>query len=190
MSPTANARPDRIVVVDDDAEHIGRCAVRTQEHEVVELGILHSHRALYAVLDCDFAGLRCLQADDIGQIRRVRAVAPAAIIAHRLFGGSLGRAHFLKLLRCCVTAIGMAVCEQCVGDFGVARRTAELIDFGPVPIEAKPAHPVQDRLDRRVSRPRTVGILDAQQEGAAVVTGIEPVEQRRARAADVQKPGG
>ena len=35
-----------------------------------------------------------------------------------------------------------------------------------------------------------VGVLDAQQELAAGVAGIEPVEQRRARPADVQEAGG
>ena len=40
-----------------------------------------------------------------------------------------------------------------------------------------------------VGRARLVGILDAQQELAAVVAREQPVEQRRARAADVQESG-
>src|SRR5262249_58801820 len=35
-----------------------------------------------------------------------------------------------------------------------------------------------------------VGVLDAQAEGALVVPGEQPVEQRRAAAADVQESGG
>jgi hypothetical protein len=39
-------------------------------------------------------------------------------------------------------------------------------------------------------RALAVGVLDAQQELAAGVAGVEPVEQRRARAADMQEAGG
>jgi hypothetical protein len=46
--------------------------------------------------------------------------------------------------------------------------------------------PVEDRLDRRLGRAGLVGILDPQQELAAVVAGEQPVEQRGARAADMQ----
>ena len=59
-----------------------------------------------------------------------------------------------------------------------------------VPVEPEPAHPVEDRGDRRLGRARAIGILDAQKEGAACVTGIKPVEQSGARTADVQKSGG
>ena len=58
-----------------------------------------------------------------------------------------------------------------------------------VPIEPKPAQAVEDRLHRLRRRAFAVGVLDAQQELAADVLGVEPVEQRRARAADVQEAG-
>ena len=70
------------------------------------------------------------------------------------------------------------------------RPELRLIIFVPVPIEAEPAHAVEDRVDRFVRRARLVGVLDPQQELAAVVAGEQPVEQRRARAADMQEAGG
>jgi hypothetical protein len=72
--------------------------------------------------------------------------------------------------------------EQLVRDLGVAGPELRLVIFVAVPIEAEPAHPVEDRVDRVLGRARLVGILDAQQELAAVVAGEQPVEQRRARA--------
>jgi hypothetical protein len=56
-------------------------------------------------------------------------------------------------------------------DLGMARGAGELIDFLAVPIEPEPAHPVQDRIDRRLGRARAIGIFDAQQELAAVDGG-------------------
>ena len=88
-----------------------------------------------------------------------------------------------------VAAIGVAALEQLVRDLGVARPELRLVIFVAVPIEAEPAHPVEDRVDRLLGRAGLVGVLDAQQEFAAVVAGEQPVEQRRARAADVQEAG-
>ena len=65
----------------------------------------------------------------------------------------------------------------------------ELADRLAVPIEPEPFEPVENRLDRRLRRPFAVGVLDAQQELAAEALGVEPVEQRRARAADMQEAG-
>jgi hypothetical protein len=45
-------------------------------------------------------------------------------------------------------------------------------------------------LLKRFGRAFAVGVLDAQQELAALTLGVEPVEQRRARAADMRKPVG
>ncbi len=59
-----------------------------------------------------------------------------------------------------------------------------------VPVDPEPAEPVQDRLQRLVDVPLPVRVVDAQDETAAVAAGVEPVEQRRAHAADVQETGG
>src|SRR5207248_7859198 len=58
----------------------------------------------------------------------------------------------------------------------------------------EPGQPVDDCGDRFGGRALAVGVLDAQPKDAAipmllVMTRIEPVEQRGAGAADMQKPG-
>ena len=64
-------------------------------------------------------------------------------------------------------------------DLGVARPELRLVIFVAVPIEPEPAHPVEDRVDRLLGRAGLVGVLDPQQELAAVVAGKQPVEQAR-----------
>ena len=54
----------------------------------------------------------------------------------------------------------------------------------------EPFHPVDDGVDRRLGGALTVGVLNAQHHFAAMASGVEPVEERRARAANVQKTGG
>ena len=80
--------------------------------------------------------------------------------------------------------------KQLLGDLAMARGARELEDRLAVPIEAEPGQPVEDGVDGVGGRTLPVGVLDAQQELAAGVPGIEPVEQSRARAADMQIAGG
>ena len=61
----------------------------------------------------------------------------------------------------------------------------KLADRLAVPSEPEPSKPVNDRIDRGVGGALAVRVLDAQQELAAEALGVEPVEQRRPRAADV-----
>src|SRR5262249_60483983 len=59
-----------------------------------------------------------------------------------------------------------------------------------VPVRLEPAQRVDDVLDVLVGGPRAVGVLDAQDERPAVMPRVEPVEERRARAADVEVTRG
>ena len=59
-----------------------------------------------------------------------------------------------------------------------------------VPVEPEPAQPVEDAGDHLPRGPLGVGVLDAQDERAAVAPGVEPVEERRAGAADMQVARG
>src|ERR1700710_1579758 len=52
-----------VVVVDHDGQHVGRVAVATQQHEVVEILVLPDHAALNLILDHGLPGLRCAQPD-------------------------------------------------------------------------------------------------------------------------------
>ena len=186
-----DVRHAHIVIVDDDREHIRRRAFRPQQDHVVQLGVGHGNLALYLIDDGHTAGLRRAEADDercaaaVGRI----AVAPAPVIAHRRLRGALGGAHRLKLVGRGEAFIGVACCQQGVGDPGMAGGTLELHHRRAVPVEAEPAHPVEDRVDGGLRRSRPVGILDAQQEPSAVTPRIQQVEQRRPRPADMQETG-
>src|SRR5262249_43830323 len=61
--------------------------------------------------------------------------------------------------------------------------------FG-IPVESEPGHPMEDRMDRVVRRPIAVGVLDPKEEGPLVMTGKQPVEERRPGTADVEVSGG
>ena len=94
-----------------------------------------------------------------------------------------------------VVAVGVAAGEQLVDGRLVARAALRLevgrvraADLGPfVPVDAQPAEAVEDRRQRRLDVALLVGVVDAQDELAAVPAREQPVEQRRAHAADVQE---
>src|SRR3546814_1152250 len=78
--------------------------------------------------------------------------------------------------------------DVCSSDLlGMAPGARELVDRVAIPVEPEPAQPVEDRVDRGLGGAGAVGILDAQQELAAVVAREQPVEQRGARAADMEE---
>ena len=167
-----------VVIVDHHRQHVGRRAVGAQQDEIVELAVLHRDPALDQVLDDRLALARRLQADDerlAGLL--VVDVAPRAVDAERPALGLGLLALRRELLLGHVAAVGCAALEQLVRDLGVARPELRLVIFVAVPIEAEPAHPVEDRVDRLLGRARLVGVLDPQQELAAVVAGEQPVEQ-------------
>ena len=179
-----------VVVVDHHRQHVGRAPVRAEQDEIVELYVLNRDPALDLVVDRRFALARGLEPDDEGLVALLLGdVAPRAFDAERPALGlgplALRGEFFLRH----VAAIGVAATQHLVGDFRVAGPELRLVIFVAVPIEPEPAHAVEDRVDRLGGRAGLVGIFDAQQELAAMVAGVEPVEQGRARAPDVQKTG-
>ena len=74
---------------------------------------------------------------------------------------------------------------------GLKVRTVRAADLRAlVPVETEPAQAVENALDHVRRRALDVGVLDAQDEDAAVPAREEPVEERGAGAADVQVAGG
>src|SRR5690606_18791369 len=141
------------------------------------------------VLDHGLALARSLETHDESAVAFMGGIAPRAVDPERAplrlgalaLGGELFLAH--------PALVGMAACEQLVRHFGMASPELRLVVFVPVPIGPEPAHPVEDRLDRILRRARLVGVLEPQEEAAAVAPGIEPIEQRGPRAADMEKTG-
>ena len=85
--------------------------------------------------------------------------------------------------------IGMAVGQHLARDLGVTGGARELVGDLAVPLEAEPRQPVEDRCDRGLGGAGAVGVLDAQQERAAVMAREQPVEEGGARPADMQEAG-
>src|SRR5439155_26373045 len=79
---------------------------------------------------------------------------------------------------------------EAVGDFLVALDARALEHQLLVPVEAQPGEAVEDHLRVLVGGASLVGVLDAQQELAALVAGVQPVEQGGAGASDVEVAGG
>src|SRR4029077_12624761 len=121
---------------------------------------------------------------------RCIAVTPRAVIA----GGPACRprhfAHGGKLLSARITAIGLALREQPLGRLTVTRGARELIDWLTVPVELEPAQAIEDGKDRTFRGARPVSVLDAEQHRPTLGPGIEPIEQRRTSATDMQVAGG
>jgi hypothetical protein len=86
--------------------------------------------------------------------------------------------------------IGRARREHLGDHLLVAIHALHLVERTLVVRQAQPLHAVDDGLHRLRRRTRDVGVLDAQDEGAAMAAGIGPGKQRRAGAADVQETGG
>ena len=68
-----------------------------------------------------------------------------------------------------------------------AERAADLGAF--VPVDPDPAEAVEDLADGVLDVPLLVGVVDPEDELAAVMPGQQPVEQGRPHPADVQETG-
>ena len=84
----------------------------------------------------------------------------------------------------------MAALDQLLERLAVALGAFALEDGLAVPVELEPAQGVEDLLDVLLGGALPVGILDPQYELAPLLAGEEPVEERRARAADVERARG
>src|SRR5262249_9166837 len=88
-----------------------------------------------------------------------------------------------------VTVVGPAGGKELLGDLPVPRRAGELEHDLAIPGEAEPGEAVDDRVDCGGGRALAVGVLDPQQHLSAGMAGEQPVEQRCAPAADMEKAG-
>ena len=192
-------------IIHDGREVVGGRAVGAEDHEVIELLGVEGDLAVDGVVDHDVAAiLGHLDTQDVGLAgvdARLgllrREVAAAALVAlEGVLTGLGGLAVGRQLLGRAEAGIRFALGEQALGGLLVEvqalglRIGAEVAaDLGAlVPVEPQPAHGAQDDLGVLLGGARGVGIVDAQDEGAAV--GAGPVVDGGAGAADVQLAGG
>ena len=197
-------RDGHVDVVADDGELIGGQAVGPHNHEVFDRGVVDRDGPVHligkrrlALRDADAHGARPL----CGFHRR-DLVSPepqaVTVVDPALTAGFGRRAFGLQSLCRAIAVVGVAAADQRVGTLAMpaearrlrvgAVRAANLRAF--VPLNPHPAQAAENRPDHLVGRPLGVGVLDAKDERAAVTAGVEPVEQRRAGASDVEVPGG
>ena len=184
-------RHAHVVVVDHHGQHVGGRPVGAQQHEVVEVAVRPGDGALHGIVQRRLTVLRGLEADyglDAGGGLGRVAVTPASVVARRpaFFPGEV--AHLLELGRRGIAMIGPALGQQACGRFAMTLHPLGLIDHVTVPIEPEPRQSVDDGVDGRCRGALAVRVLDPQQHLAAAPPRIEPVEQRRPGAADMQKP--
>src|SRR5262249_48460425 len=128
-------------------------------------------------------------------------VATGARIAEALLGSGarlvLG-SRAVEILLGAVAAVRRARRDQAL-DVGLVHRESlglEVRPVGPaharafVPVEAEPAHRVEDRLHAVLRAALAIGVFDAQDELATLLPGPEPVVQGAAGSPDVQVAGG
>ena len=187
------------MIVDDVGEVVGRQAVALQKHLIVKRLVLHRDVAEDGVVEGGGALLGDALADDVGLaggdaglcfLKRqvaagiVRAVELAGILgALRLFAEAvIGAAALDEQLG--VFAVGVAALGLDVGSHGAA-------DVGAfVVVESALGQRAVDDVGRALDEAALVGILDAEDEGAARVARNEPGVERGAQVADVHIAGG
>ncbi len=131
---------------------------------------------------------RVLEAHDRRDARnRLLAVAAAAVVARLFLARELVVAHLLEFFLRAVTVIRLALGEPLLDDFAISRVALALVERTFVGVEPQPFHAVEDHLHGFGRRSLAVGVLDAQDECAAVSARIEPAEERGPHAADVQQ---
>ena len=181
-----------VVVVDDDREHVGRRAVRAQQDQVVERLVLPGDAALHHVVDHGLALARRAQADDVGA-RRARSPGRRRARASGTAAGGPRPSPARGTPRSPRRSRSSGRRCRARPSRGRPRRGGRRASNWLIasPSQSRPSQRSPSKIAAVASgrRAGAVGVLDAQQEGAAGVAGVEPVEQRGARAADVQVAG-
>ena len=135
--------------------------VGAQDHEALDVLVVELDRAVHAV-------------GERGLSRRHLEADRAAV-----FEGLSARQQLARGGAVAIEPLRLEVRRMRAADFGAL-----------IPVDAEPAQAVENAGDHLGLRALDVGVFDAKDEGAAVTAGVEPVEQRRAGAADVEVAGG
>ena len=190
-------------VVDDGREVVRGRAIGAEDDKVVELLGVEGHLAVNGVVDDDVAAvLGHLDAQDVGLaglnatagLLGIKVAATALIALKGVLALLRGLAIGVELLLGAEAGIGLALVPKLLGGLlvqvqalglGVGAKIAAHLGT-LVPVQAQPTHGAQDNLRVLVGRAGGVGVVDAQDERAAVCTGESPVIDSGAGAADVQ----
>jgi hypothetical protein len=110
-----------------------------------------------------------------------------------LIGGLVplsGFAFAFQRLLAAKAFVGVAAANQFMGRRQMICRELTLKKRPRVPVDTQPLQTVQDTLNRGLAGAFRVGILDAQDELAAVLAREQPIEYGGAGTTDMQVPAG
>jgi hypothetical protein len=162
-------------VVDDDAEVVRRRAVGARDDQVVELGVIEHHVAVDHVFDHDRAVDRILESHHrIDAGTRLPAVPARAVVARLQLRRGLPVAHFLQLFPGAVTAVRVARLEELREHLAIPIHAPRLVERTLVVVQPQPLHTVENDLRRFLGGALAIGVLDAQDEHAAVTARVQP----------------
>ena len=145
--PADHMRNPHIMIVNHHSQHIGRGAISSQYHHIVEHIILYRHRALNRIFDSCRAVIGHFHTHDIGGVRwYIRAVTPRRTHSFTGFASLLTNGR--KLFSAQIATIGSPALDQCICNFDMARRLRRLANRRGIAAKSKPVKPVMYRLDR------------------------------------------
>ena len=165
-------------VVDDDAEIIGRCAVRAGDDQIVELAVVEDDIAFDQIFDDRRAFAGRAEANGVRLVVRqcgnhAFGRPAGAVIGRLAFFFHRGLAFGVELCGAAGAGIGVAADQQLLNSCAIQRVALGLIKRPLVLVELEPVHRVENRLDRLGSGALAVGVFDAQDKFAAVMAREE-----------------
>ena len=193
------------VIVHHVGKVVGGHAVGLDQDLVVQFADVHLNVAVDHIVKARHAALGDLLADDIGfacrQLGRhflFAQVAAVAVVVGHLAGGALCLVQLVQPLLGAEAVIGLAFLYQLLGillehahAFALyvgAHGTADVRAF--VPGQAGGAQGAVDDIGGAFHQTALVGVLNAQDKGAAIVAGLQIGVQRGAQVAYVHIAGG
>ena len=184
-----------VQVIDHHAEVVGGRAVRSGNHQVVQLGIADGDAPLDHVIPHHHAVVRIAETHHRLHVRR-RLLAgrilgpPAAVIARLLAPGPLRLAHGLQLFGRGIAVVGTAISQHLVQQLAIAVHPLHLVERPLVGVQPQPVQPFQNGGHRLGRGTLHVRVFNAQHIVAAMMPGKGPGVERRAHAPDMQKTRG
>ena len=177
-------------VVHDYGHLVDGRTVCAADDEVVHFLHVPGDGALDDVVKNDFSRQRGFEADHPARSRAKAQLAAFAVVLG-LEACRAGRlAHRLHFLGRAGAVVGLARLQELV-HMAVVQVAALALEEGAfVEIKTQPVHGVDDGVGHLLRGAGLVRVLDAQDELAAVLTGIEIIEKGGAGAADMEVPRG
>ena len=187
---TNDVRDAHVHVINNDAEVVGRRAVRAADDQVIQLFVLERHGAVNQVVHHHRSIERIAETHDrVDSRARLRLLTANARIARLLFARDLLLAHGLELLLRAVAVIRRARVEHAADDFPVAVEALRLVVRALVGIQVEPGHALENHPHGLIRGPFAVGVLDPQDELAAHAACVQPAEESRPDASHMKHAG-